>query len=65
MEEEQYLQTEETNPLNTPNFVTGICQHCGEQEGDYCINPFLSDVHNVQEWEYICSSCYSQLVYEI
>lgn len=42
-----------------------ICQHCGEQEGKYCINPYKEEIGGVEEWEYICDDCYGEMVADI
>ena len=65
MKKEQNLDNAETQALNIPVVSTSICQHCGKQEGDYCINPYIEDVNGREEWEYICSDCYRELVADI
>jgi len=65
MKKEKNLQTAETQALNIPDVSTSICQHCGKQEGTYCINPYIEDVHGIEVLEYICSDCYGELVADI
>ena len=65
MKKEQNLNEPQTQALNIPVVSTSICQHCGKQEGDYCINPYIEDVNGREEWEYICNDCYRALVADI
>ena len=65
MKEAEILDDAETQALNIPVVSTSICQHCGKQEGDYCINPYIEDINGREEWEYICSDCYRELVADI
>lgn len=58
-------ETKDKPQLNTSDISTGICQHCGRKEGDYCINPYIEDMHDRKEWEYICNDCYRELVADI
>jgi len=37
----------------------GLCQHCGEKEGDLCANPFTREVHNEVVLMHLCEDCYS------
>ena len=48
---------EEVNNLDRDD----ICVHCGKNIGTYRINPYTEDVEGVEEWEYICDTCYEDL----
>ena len=39
-----------------------ICQHCNKQEGNWMVNPYYQDIDGVEIMEYICDSCYENLI---
>jgi len=42
-----------------------ICEHCGCNIGILQINPFDWDVHEKENWEFICDECFQDLICEI
>lgn len=41
------------------------CEHCGNEEGSWCINPYHEDIDGIEVWEFICSDCYNALLGDI
>lgn len=44
---------------------TNTCEYCGNPECTYCINPYIHDINGRDEWQYLCTDCYKQLMTEI
>jgi len=57
------VQRKGFDPLDSDP-TSHICKYCNE-EGEYCINPFIEDTQGLEEWDYICSDCYNNLVNDI
>ncbi len=41
------------------------CQHCGNEDADWCINPYDQDMYGTENYEWICSSCYNSFLGDI
>ena len=45
------------------------CDHCGisglDADVKWVINPYIEDVNNKVEWEWICPECYTNLCADI
>ena len=41
------------------------CDHCGDPNADWCINPYRQDIDNIEIHEWICSSCFDSLCGDI
>jgi len=45
--------------------TTGICEHCESETGEWRVNPFDEEFDSIENWEYICSYCYTSLCVDI
>jgi len=37
------------------------CQRCGTtKDVEYTIDPYQQDIHDVEEWVYLCPVCYQE-----
>lgn len=43
----------------------GICEHCGNSGASYCVNPYLEELYSETKDEWICESCYDNLLADI
>ena len=55
------------DPYNEENWddIKTPCQHCHNEEGTYCVNPYILEIKGRRQWEYICDSCYYWLCQDI
>ena len=41
------------------------CEHCGDEYGVWCVNPYINDIWNTEQYEWICNDCYDSLLGDI
>lgn len=51
--------------LEEDNDKEGLCEHCGINQGDWCINPYHEDIDGEEIWQFICFDCYNALLADI
>lgn len=60
-----YLKGTDLRLKEKVEYFEDLCEHCGGAGADYMVNPYDADINGIENWQFICPSCYENLCGDI